>query len=547
MKNEKLLQLTTDFFVLESLGGDITEYLHGIFKDTAASFVLLKVIMDCADRYLSRPWFRRIWVIQEVVMAQMDRNSARRVTVFSGQSQVQWNELVAFAHLLGTTVRKTHFHNIDFFNHSWPVLSGRSLGVTDPAGLSIDGYLSKTVAFESSDPRDRLFALLQLGSDTSDIFKLEFLLHTDYTRPLTLVMANYRRWQLSRSHVSLSPDDKHGKGGNTNSFHSIQRDIQKQDIGSYLQHNWMDRASVAHSSRSKNLSKKSLPVSHDLSYKDATNGIRPISQDTATFDVTSDLDIGPPSETAGPLDYLLAVDTTRDDPLLQEAPSWATNIFASDERFQDSFPAKYGVYNASGGRPAIVRPTDLPFSLSLQGVRIARIKNVLAPQPLQDATSADLSYYMIIKPGRQPFVVSKRESTDLQKLYIESQARAKSHTNFPALQRKDRLRGKFKALLPNMDERELRSRSITFTMGRPLTENRKLYCTTHGDFVLTSEKVKAGDDIVILYGGRVPFVLRKERKGIYSVLAPCFFYQDKWMKGEKLASDPVIEEIFELI
>jgi hypothetical protein len=98
-----------------------------------------------------------------------------------------------------------------------------------------------------------------------------------------------------------------------------------------------------------------------------------------------------------------------------------------------------------------------------------------------------------------------------------------------------------------MEERGIRSRSIPFTTGRPLTENRRLYCTTHSDLVLTSEKVKAGDDVVILYGGRVPFVLREERKGTYSVLAPCFFYQDKWMNGEKLASEPMAGEFFELV
>jgi hypothetical protein len=154
---------------------------------------------------------------------------------------------------------------------------------------------------------------------------------------------------------------------------------------------------------------------------------------------------------------------------------------------------------------------------------------------------------MIVKPGRQPFMVSKRESTNLPKMYMESQARVKGHTSSPALQRKDKPQGKFKALLSHMEDRELRTRSIAFTTGRPLIENRRLYCTTHGDFVLTSDKVKAGDDVVILYGGRVPFVLREERKEKYAVLAPCFFYQDKWMKGEKLASEPVGEETFELV
>ncbi|XP_014551187.1 hypothetical protein COCVIDRAFT_20515 [Bipolaris victoriae FI3] len=374
LKNEKLLYLTTEYFALESLGGDATEYLHAIFKDRPAPFVMLKLIVDCADRYFSRPSFRRIWVIQEVVMAQIDRNSARRVTVFSGQSQVQWNELVAFALLLGTTVLKTQFQNIDFFNHSWLILSGRSL---------------------------------------------------------TLVMENYRRWQLSRSHVSLSPHDKNSRGSDTSSSHSFQRSVQNQNLRSYLQHDPADRAPIAHSTRSKKLRERSLTAIHDLSYKDATNGTYPISRDTVTFNATSALNMSPPSEIVSPLDYLIAVDMTRDDPLLQEAPLWVINIFTSNERFRDSFSAKYGVYNASGGRPAIVRPTDLPFSLSLQGVRIARIKNVLAPQPLQDRTSADLSYYMVIKPGRKPFMVSKRESTDLQKLYMESQARAKSHTSFP--------------------------------------------------------------------------------------------------------------------
>ncbi|USP74758.1 hypothetical protein yc1106_02032 [Curvularia clavata] len=547
LQNDMLLRLAEEYFTLEYLGDDLIHYVEGIFKNTPAPLVLLKLIVDCADRYFSRPWFRRIWVIQEVMMAPVDRNGARRVTVFSGQSQMQWNELVAVALFLGNAALKTQCLNVDFFNQSWLVLSVRSLGGTDSTGFSIEHCLSKTVAFESSDPRDRLFALLQLGSDTSDIFKLEPLLHTDYTTPLTLVMGNYRRWQLSRSNVSSSPDDKSSRGGHTSGSHSNKTGVQNQNVRSSLQHHSADRASVTHVSELQNLREEPLTVGHDVSYENATNGTYTTPRDTATFDATSASEIVPPSNIAGPLDYLIAIDTTRNDPLLQEAPSWVTNIFASNEHMQDSFSEKYGVYNASDGRSAIVRPTDSPLSLSLQGVRIAGIESVLAPQPLRDETSADLSYYMIIKPGRQPCIVSKRESNDLQKMYIESRARAKSHTSSPVLKRKDRLRGKFKALLPLMDERELRSRSIAFTIGHPPTENRRLYCTTDGDFVLTSEKVKSGDDIVILYGGRVPFVLRKKRKRIYSVLAPCFFYNDKWMKGEKLASEPVVEEIFEFI
>lgn len=423
------------------------------------------------------------------------------------------------------------------------MLSGRLPGGTGPARLPIEDCLSKTVTFESSDPRDRLFALLQLGSDTSDIFKLEPLLHTDYTRPLTQVMCNYRRWQLSRPYVSSSTGNKTDRGDNTSSAHSYKRGIQNQNVRPYLRHHSADRDSAAHSfdlNYHKDLREEpSLTADRDVSYEDATNGIYPIPQDTASFDVISALG-------NDPLDYLLAIDTTRNDPLLQDAPSWVTNIFSFDRSVRDGFSEKYGVYNASCRRPAITRPTDLPFSLSLQGVRIARIERVLAHQPLPDETPDGLSYYMIVKPGRQPFI-SQRRSTDLPKMYMESLARVKRYAHFPASQRKDRPREKFKALPSHMEERELRSRSIAFTTGRPLTENRRLYRTTHCDFVLTSEKVKAGDDVVILYGGRVPFVLREERKRRYSVLAPCFFYQDKWMKGERLASEPVAEEFFELI
>jgi hypothetical protein len=144
-------------------------------------------------------------------------------------------------------------------------------------------------------------------------------------------------------------------------------------------------------------------------------------------------------------------------------------------------------------------------------------------------------------------MISQRESTDLPEMYRGSLARIKRHASSSATQGKDRPRLKLKAMVSHMEEREIRSSSIVFTTGRPLTENRKLYRTTHCDFVLTSEKVKASDVVVILYGGRVPFVLRKERKRKYSVLAPCFFYQDKWMKGERLSSEPVAEEFFELI
>lgn len=80
LKDENLSRLIANVYPIDYLGGDHSDYFHGVFENMPLPLGLLDLFVTCADRCFSRSWFRRIWVIQEVVMAPLDVNGARRVT-----------------------------------------------------------------------------------------------------------------------------------------------------------------------------------------------------------------------------------------------------------------------------------------------------------------------------------------------------------------------------------------------------------------------------------------------------------------------------------
>jgi hypothetical protein len=115
---------------------------------------------------LKRPWWRRIWVIQEIALA-------RRATIFCGRSAFPWNMLVVavqFArdhnmqifHKTATERAKNNFQE----NLKWKAeyrykhARGMSLPLTE--------LLINNISCYATNPRDMIFALQGLATDTAD-------------------------------------------------------------------------------------------------------------------------------------------------------------------------------------------------------------------------------------------------------------------------------------------------------------------------------------------------------------------------------------------
>ncbi|KAF2462308.1 heterokaryon incompatibility protein-domain-containing protein [Lineolata rhizophorae] len=109
-----------------------------------------------------RPWFRRVWIIQEVAMSQ-------DVEVVCGQQRVSWKDFSRafwFAHQLGVQVSsdidKGH---IEGLQSTFAIIKTKE---SRQCGLRVDllGLLLRCRKFLASDVRDKVFALLGLADDT---------------------------------------------------------------------------------------------------------------------------------------------------------------------------------------------------------------------------------------------------------------------------------------------------------------------------------------------------------------------------------------------
>ncbi|KAK3392668.1 heterokaryon incompatibility protein-domain-containing protein [Sordaria brevicollis] len=146
---------------------------------------------------LSRPWFRRIWVIQEFALP-------RKVRMICGSWDVAGEQVHVFSHVVQALAEAQHMKAV---YNDWPTANcnflvdtriqlGRSLGPTAaespeavPRSLPLFRLLSEACAFEATDPRDHYFALLGLvsyGTRDGDLV-------ADYSKTLEQVEMEFAR------------------------------------------------------------------------------------------------------------------------------------------------------------------------------------------------------------------------------------------------------------------------------------------------------------------------------------------------------------------
>lgn len=111
------------------------------------------------SRLFQNPWWRRIWIVQEVV-------AARELVILLGRTSFPW----VYMREVCLGIRRTEFTKVpaDLHLDSCAYLKFRDLDSfrTDKA-MPIVHLLRSTHDYQATDPRDKLYALLGMASDIS--------------------------------------------------------------------------------------------------------------------------------------------------------------------------------------------------------------------------------------------------------------------------------------------------------------------------------------------------------------------------------------------
>jgi hypothetical protein len=142
-----------------------------------------------------RPWFRRLWVIQEIMMA-------RKVIMCCGRVQLKWRILEGAADRIAAYFESPNewpfFAKLRFIDEMTSFAGNISIvGLWDLDRKNVLSILVHTQYSEATDARDRLFALKSLlSSEDTDIY-------VDYSEPAETV---YTKWALRRIRRTRSLD-----------------------------------------------------------------------------------------------------------------------------------------------------------------------------------------------------------------------------------------------------------------------------------------------------------------------------------------------------
>ncbi|KAM0435864.1 hypothetical protein ACHAPT_002755 [Fusarium lateritium] len=175
--------------------------LAGWYNNTQLSFLM--------STLFENPWFTRVWVVQEAL-------SAKQALVHCSGEQIPWEELLQVNSWLGHPRfrgQSPHIMSQAIMLPIWKSLKpkGRTTETPiTPVDLEDTGKLSGIfdvffagLDLKSTDPRDKLFALLTFADETHVAGDLDDLIHPNYDKSSERVFADFTRWWI-REHGSLA-------------------------------------------------------------------------------------------------------------------------------------------------------------------------------------------------------------------------------------------------------------------------------------------------------------------------------------------------------
>ncbi|KAF2972895.1 hypothetical protein GQX73_g516 [Xylaria multiplex] len=195
-----------------------------------ASYGVETIISEAEKGLLFRPWFRRIWVLQELVLSE-------KPWVQCGTKQVRWRDLCRLLIPLlesrrpkievGSKVNSGPIYDIESMNsiradYSMYRLARASHSLIDPSSsdeTQIDEKLREGCSFEktlkmrtgchASDSRDAVFAYLSIISDKDEILKFVKLDYNQTIKELFTAAARYITEQGELKHLTEAITSSH--------------------------------------------------------------------------------------------------------------------------------------------------------------------------------------------------------------------------------------------------------------------------------------------------------------------------------------------------
>lgn len=152
---------------------------------------------------LQNPWFRRVWVLQEVINSQL-------AILNCAEGSIPWKELIE--------ITDHQYHHVP---HLEPLYRLPQIGMhlgrlrnpsVFPPGRTTSGevkvetaqeepgildVIPEALELDASDPRDMIFALLSFGRETNAMRRLPEPIWPDYTKSVDRVFADFTRWWIN--------------------------------------------------------------------------------------------------------------------------------------------------------------------------------------------------------------------------------------------------------------------------------------------------------------------------------------------------------------
>ncbi|KAL1872743.1 hypothetical protein Daus18300_004289 [Diaporthe australafricana] len=178
-------------FMLEVLMAHVKNE-HGELATAAGGVNNLQVTTFMTNLFLN-PWFRRVWVLQEALLA-------RSAVVHCGDELVTWEEVVQVSEWLGTITQLFYHVPHIIMPDIWSNVKSGDGGIRRMELLEL--FLNG-LAMNATDPRDKLFALLSFAHETGAGHELPVAIKTSYEKEPSQVFADFTAWWI-REHHSLS-------------------------------------------------------------------------------------------------------------------------------------------------------------------------------------------------------------------------------------------------------------------------------------------------------------------------------------------------------
>lgn len=402
------------------------------------------------DKLLSRPWFSRVWIIQEVIMSSM-------ATFLIGGEQLAWNDILLAVQCVANTNILSIIHgplslaSVSFLNEiGWYYTHGAEEG---RPGLPLHFLLDATRMSVSTLREDKVYGLLGLSSDSHSLG-----IQPDYS--------------ISANDLYIKSTIKLLEAGDIGILNSngdlAWKGCQKlptwvPDWPSYRRETPLSLSQYRPTDN---------PPELEISVDSRTLRIRGLEVDTVSR-------IGNP-RTNIRQEHLVPLNNTK------------------LARFQQDFFNKVGY-------------SDQITIVSSRRVRMwEKIGLSLKSYPTgEDVATA---YYRTLAANMVPEDATPTYLEKCYQLYYRDNAVEMMRAGFLRPGEQDIDSAMYKDLVGYSSQ--------VFSV----THGRNIFVTKKGYMGLCPRSTRLGDKVVVLFGGRTPFILRKARKGRYEFLGECYVH-----------------------